>query len=34
MYNETDVLTPEELETLDDNYGITAEEAEDIADGV
>ena len=34
MFNETDVLTPEELEALDNNYGITAEEAEDIADGI
>ena len=34
MFNETDILMPEELETLDNNYGITAEEAEDIVDGI
>ena len=34
MFNETDILMPEELEALDNNYGITAEEAEDIADGI
>ena len=34
MFNETNILTPEELEELDDNCGITAEEAEDSADGL
>ena len=34
MFSETDALSPKELEQLDSNCGITAEELEDAADGI